>query len=189
MTGVKSESGRSVGTIPRGAGTSRALGAASGVVASFAGILDRLDVCWLIVNGRGELVLASSRLGTTECGRLRLREVRRHLKVWQQGGHDGVSVDGIWLEPYPIDLGVAGESFTCVVLRPDRTVEPGVAVAPLTGREKQVAEMIAAGHTARVIADRLGISYHTVRRHGEKVFRKLGVRNRVGMVRALAMAG
>jgi DNA-binding CsgD family transcriptional regulator len=52
-------------------------------------------------------------------------------------------------------------------------------LAHLSQRERQMAELIATGADTRAIADRLAISAHTVRRHTERVFRKLGVRSRL----------
>ena len=48
----------------------------------------------------------------------------------------------------------------------------------LSRRERQILEHVAAGQTNRQIADALSISPHTVDRHLENIFGKLGVRNR-----------
>ena len=47
--------------------------------------------------------------------------------------------------------------------------------APLTPRQRGVAALLARGLTNQEIADELGISLHTVRRHLEHVFRRLQV--------------
>jgi DNA-binding CsgD family transcriptional regulator len=52
-------------------------------------------------------------------------------------------------------------------------------LAQLSRREREVAELIAAGVPTRSIAERLSISTHTVRRHTERIFSKLGVRTRL----------
>lgn len=49
----------------------------------------------------------------------------------------------------------------------------------LTPREVRVAALVAAGSRSREIAEALGISPHTARRHAEAVLRKLGVHSRV----------
>lgn len=59
---------------------------------------------------------------------------------------------------------------------------------PLTGRQAQVAAGIAKGLRNAEIADELGISLHTVRRHIEQMFRRLGVNNRQDAVKALQEA-
>lgn len=48
----------------------------------------------------------------------------------------------------------------------------------LTARELHVAELVSEALTAVEIANRLGISVHTARRHMEQLYRKLGVHSR-----------
>jgi len=48
----------------------------------------------------------------------------------------------------------------------------------LTGREREILELLAAGSANKEIARRLGISVHTVERHVANGYAKLGVRNR-----------
>jgi DNA-binding NarL/FixJ family response regulator len=50
--------------------------------------------------------------------------------------------------------------------------------AALTRRELEVLRLVASGLTNRQIADRLVLSVHTVERHVNNLYRKLGVRNR-----------
>jgi DNA-binding CsgD family transcriptional regulator len=50
------------------------------------------------------------------------------------------------------------------------------ATARLTPRESDVLRLIARGCTYAQVADRLGISEHTVRSHIKNTYRKLGVR-------------
>lgn len=52
----------------------------------------------------------------------------------------------------------------------------------LTAREHQVLERLVAGDTNREIAARLGISTKTAMHHTSNIYRKLGVRGRVGAV-------
>ncbi|MFG2948306.1 ATP-binding protein [Streptomyces adustus] len=62
------------------------------------------------------------------------------------------------------------------------TVENATAIAadrsPLTGREFMVVELVAEGLTNRQIAERLGLSPHTVATHLDKIRDKLGLRSR-----------
>ena len=48
----------------------------------------------------------------------------------------------------------------------------------LTSRERQVARLLAAGMSDGAVANELGISWHTARRHAERVLQKLGVHAR-----------
>ena len=55
----------------------------------------------------------------------------------------------------------------------------------LSGRESEVAALVAQGHTNHQIAERLFISDRTVETHLSRIFAKLGVNSRVGVVSAL----
>lgn len=55
----------------------------------------------------------------------------------------------------------------------------------LSSREREVAVLIAEGASTQDIATALGISQHTVRRHTERVFSKLGVHRRLQLVRLM----
>jgi predicted ATPase/DNA-binding CsgD family transcriptional regulator len=61
--------------------------------------------------------------------------------------------------------------------------------ATLTAREREIASLLAAGHTARAIAERLIISERTVETHVAAVYRKLGVANRQELSTLLAVTG
>jgi len=63
--------------------------------------------------------------------------------------------------------------------------EPG----PLSGREREVVGLIAAGATNREIAQRLYLSPHTVKEHTSAIYRKLGVRNRAEAVKRAQRLG
>lgn len=54
-----------------------------------------------------------------------------------------------------------------------------LATFGITGREKEIIELIQAGKTNREIAESLFISVATVKDHNNNLFRKCGVRNRV----------
>ncbi len=60
---------------------------------------------------------------------------------------------------------------------------------PLSGREREVVGLIAAGATNREIAQRLYLSPHTVKEHTSAIYRKLGVRNRVEAVKRAQRLG
>lgn len=60
---------------------------------------------------------------------------------------------------------------------------------PLTPRELEVAERLAAGKRNREIADELGCSVKTIDTHRWHILRKLHVRNNVELVLALLREG
>jgi DNA-binding CsgD family transcriptional regulator len=92
-------------------------------------------------------------------------------------------------DPYLLSLrtasGPAGP-LTLVVIRPapPRRLSSPPPELGLTPREVEVARHIARGLGAKQIAAALGISEHTVRRHTERVYVKLGVHSRAAMVAA-----
>ena len=54
----------------------------------------------------------------------------------------------------------------------------------VTGREKQILKFISQGRTNKEIAVLLNLSKHTIDNHCQKIFRKLGVRDRFAAVDA-----
>jgi len=59
---------------------------------------------------------------------------------------------------------------------------PDAAVASLTERQRQIAELLAQGLTTKEICRRLNISPNTVKTHVASIFRALGVSNRAQIV-------
>jgi DNA-binding CsgD family transcriptional regulator len=66
---------------------------------------------------------------------------------------------------------------------------PGALVEPLTSREQDVLEQIAAGLSNREIASTLGISEHTVKFHVSGILGKLGVTSRAAAIRRAVRRG
>jgi DNA-binding CsgD family transcriptional regulator len=68
-------------------------------------------------------------------------------------------------------------------------VTPGlvqaVTVVPLSGREREIAMLAAAGLASKDIAERLYLSVRTVNNHLQHVYSKLGVSGRTGLAQAL----
>jgi DNA-binding NarL/FixJ family response regulator len=54
---------------------------------------------------------------------------------------------------------------------------------PLTPREQQVLKLIAEAHTNRAISELLDLAEKTVEHHRSSILRKLGMRDRVELVR------
>lgn len=105
--------------------------------------------------------------------------------------HPGSHVHGLRSMP-DIALSLDGLTLRCRLHHSRERVETIAVLTParpetvatdlmdrLTPRERAVARLIARGRSARHIAEDLGISIHTVRRHSERLFQKCGVRSRV----------
>ncbi len=69
-----------------------------------------------------------------------------------------------------------------VVAIPVGPLAPDVPSLGLTAREQQVASLLIEGACSKEIGGALQISVHTVRRHTERIFEKLGVRSRAQLV-------
>lgn len=67
----------------------------------------------------------------------------------------------------------------------DSTVRIRSRLERLTGRERDVMDLILRGKLNKVIADQLGISMRTVEVHRSNVFSKMGVRSAVELARLL----
>jgi DNA-binding CsgD family transcriptional regulator len=67
-----------------------------------------------------------------------------------------------------------------------RAARPESGVEALTDREREVAGLIAAGHTNRSIAAQLHLSPKTVETHVAHIFAKLGVRSRAAAAAAVS---
>ena len=88
-------------------------------------------------------------------------------------------------ETAALEIAAAHQAFQQLGAAPDqarvrallRTATPA-SVGGLSGRELQVLEMVAEGKTNRRIAGELVLSEHTVRRHLQNIFHKLGVSSR-----------
>jgi DNA-binding CsgD family transcriptional regulator len=71
---------------------------------------------------------------------------------------------------------------------PDRRVDEFASAHHLSPREREVLHLLALGHDTAELADRLGISPHTVRDHLKHVFRKTSSRSRSELLSAVAGA-
>jgi DNA-binding CsgD family transcriptional regulator len=60
---------------------------------------------------------------------------------------------------------------------------------PLTAREAEVLELLAEGLSNRRVAERLGISEHTVKFHVASIYGKLGASSRAELIRRAARRG
>jgi signal transduction histidine kinase/DNA-binding CsgD family transcriptional regulator len=81
----------------------------------------------------------------------------------------------------------AGAPYTTVTSSQDdgSRSQRGQRPGPLSPRELEVAELLAIGHTNAEVASILHLSVRTVEHHRSRVFHKLGVRSRAGLVKTL----
>jgi DNA-binding NarL/FixJ family response regulator/DNA-binding transcriptional ArsR family regulator/tetratricopeptide (TPR) repeat protein len=63
--------------------------------------------------------------------------------------------------------------------------DPWSAAAPLTVREREIADLVSTGMTNTAIAEKLFLSVRTVESHLRQIYRKLDVPNRAALTRAL----
>ena len=83
-----------------------------------------------------------------------------------------------------------GESATDVtVVHVNGTGEDPEFVESLTSRESDVLELLAEGLSNRRVAERLGISEHTVKFHVASIYGKLGASSRAELIRRAARRG
>jgi two-component system response regulator NreC len=107
---------------------------------------------------------------------------------------------------YLLKQGVEAELYEALgsVLRGIRYVTPAIDTArvlllerddverdeaELTGRERQVLQLVSDGHTTQAVAEILHISRHTVTRHRANLMQKLNVHNQVELLRAALAKG
>ena len=84
-------------------------------------------------------------------------------------------------------LRAIGEGLIVIDREPSRDAEP--LADPLTAREQDVLELLAAGLTNKEIATRLGITDHTVKFHVNAILAKLGAETRTEAVVHAAKLG
>lgn len=70
-----------------------------------------------------------------------------------------------------------------------RSGEQANSYSLLTDREREILQLIAAGYSNREIADRLCLSVHTVHNHRARLMEKLGIHDRVELLKYALRAG
>jgi DNA-binding NarL/FixJ family response regulator len=81
------------------------------------------------------------------------------------------------------------ETLMRIAAEPERDWMPHVDLPVLTRRERDVLTLLAAGHSNREIAGRLGIGAETVKDHVASLYRKFDVGDRVSAVREAERLG
>jgi DNA-binding NarL/FixJ family response regulator len=80
-------------------------------------------------------------------------------------------------------------SLTQAFIEEVQLVERRTAEAPLSPREVEILQKVAYGSTTKEVADELGISFHTVKTHLERIFEKLGANDRAQAVAIAIRSG
>lgn len=88
-----------------------------------------------------------------------------------------------------IRAAAAGTTFVDPALTATPTATRSPMGGELTRRERDVATMVARGHTNKEIAEVLGISVKTVETHKTNIMRKLGLSSRAELVRFAVVEG
>lgn len=122
--------------------------------------------------------------------------LRQHLtEVVRQG-----EAEGYLLIPHHPDMeatvftacqeaGLHSPYVRAVLRRVAPAPEPAGPASALSPREAEVMQLLVQGLTNREIAQRLGISEVTVKTHNQRLFEKLGVRNRTELVARVLSGG
>lgn len=86
---------------------------------------------------------------------------------------------------------ISPEIVAKLVTRTDggRDLEPASALESLTRREREILELLLDAWENREIAEHLGLSDQTVKNHVHSLYEKLGVSNRVQLIKVLRRSG
>lgn len=122
---------------------------------------------------------------------LSVHDSSRDLREALAAGADGYLLKSVTGQDLAdgIRKAVAGETVIGHEFVPKLLQDAAEPEEDLTPRERQVLRAVAEGLSNRDTAARLGISERTVQKHAENIFRKLGVRDRVGAVSAAFRRG
>jgi DNA-binding CsgD family transcriptional regulator len=152
------------------------------------GLEERGDAAFL-VDHRGQIVAAGGRARAVLHDwfeeRRESASLPAEIEVWRRSQRSSVA-------PPVLDLGrsgrrlrlrlIAGAEEDVILLSERRERSPSVELVarrlPVSRREAQVLARLAQGQMNAGIANELGISPHTVSRHVERIYAKLGVHNR-----------
>lgn len=137
-----------------------------------------------------------SLLGRVGCPALVLHRSGDRLADLQHARDVAAGIPGAMLVPLDGAASVIWEGDMDAVLGPLLRFLEGAgdpdrvrAAAPLTARERQVAALVAGGHTNAAIGERLGISRRTVESHLERARARLGLTSRTDVAAWAARRG
>lgn len=155
----------------------------------------------MVADGAGREVRETARLGRLLAEDADSSDVRARLlqlvrkRLTRNGVGAPVTVEtrrGVYTllaVPWPQPDGVVTLGIGLATVSGNLAVDPSVRQRfGLTPRESDVASRLAAGASSREVAESLGMSVHTARRHTERVLQKCNVRRRAGVAAALCAA-
>lgn len=117
--------------------------------------------------------------------------VRLPLDVLPLCGADGIAAGALWVWPIGNAAAARAERLERTLRRITdhlaaagaiRDRVPDDPFAGLSNREREILDLLLAGHRTSTIADRLSLSKHTVRNHLKSMFRKAGVHGQAELV-------
>jgi DNA-binding CsgD family transcriptional regulator len=149
----------------------------------------------LIARGRAARAVAAAEAAGEAASAAPLLRARARLakgKALAAAGERRAAIDALVLAEAELDrIGAVRRRDEAVrelrhlghrVLRPAREASRG-SLGPLTAREAEIAELVAAGRTNREIADQLVLSSRTIEAHLRNIYGKLDLRSRVELAR------
>jgi DNA-binding CsgD family transcriptional regulator len=164
-------------------------------------VLQALDLAAMVTDAGGRDVRETARLGRLLAQDSDSYEVRQRLlqlvrkRLRQTGDSVPVTVETrrgtytLMAVPWPEPDGAVTLGIGLATVSGNLAVDPSVRQRfGLTPRESDVASRLAAGASSREVAESLGMSVHTARRHTERVLQKCNVRRRAGVAAALYAA-
>ncbi|MGH3090631.1 MAG: LuxR C-terminal-related transcriptional regulator [Rubrobacteraceae bacterium] len=150
-------------------------------------IIYYLHICAAQATGEGHLVRAAKLWGAAEAlqeavGSAPSPVETRHFEPYIRAVREGLEdPDSPWDEGRAMTKNEAADYALSEEERPEDEAGGGRAAAPLSPREREVAELVSEGFTNRRIAEKLFISKRTVDNHVRSILDKLGLDSREGV--------
>ncbi len=155
--------------------------------------LDRAEGLALAAAGRTEEAIAALRVSASQLQDLPLPlELARTLIAWgavERRARHRAAARSVLAEAEAVCRTLQAEPLLLRIQQERTRLEPGDRVGAaddLTASEHRVAELVAGGATNREVAAALFVSVKTVEGTLSRVYRKLGVRSRTALARAVA---
>ena len=143
-------------------------------------LLEESDAGLVILDGAGRIEHATAKA---------LRLLSAYFRDYRSGLPEEIAA---WMieerqAPSPEPLRIEGDELSLLVhlVGGALLIEEERDPPPLTGREREILDLVAAGKTNSEIAEAIWIAPGTVRKHLENIYEKLGVHSRTAAIAAL----